>query len=486
MGGTRPSCFFVTDNLTDVATLSPETFDCVVVSNRLPVVWQEDAAGQPTPVATPGGLVTAMAPVVVSESAVWVGSSGRPDVAGELAEIDGMTLCPVSLADEISRGHYEGFSNQTLWPLCHDVGVAITQDPVWEESYRQVNRSFAQAVAALAAPGATVWVHDYQLMLLPAMLRALRKDLVIGYFHHIPFPSVATFQELNNSEEVLRGLLGCDLVGFQISRDSSHFCDAVETLGLAVSTDGAVVIDGRTVRVGTFPISLDFEAVSAASAKPAVEQRALAIREELGSPRSVFLGVDRIDYTKGIPERLLAFGELLDSGRINVRDTVFIQAGSPSRESVSAYQELQGLILSIVADINSRHTTSHGRPAITYAAKNLPREEMLALYRAADVLVVTALRDGMNLVVKEFVACRSDLGGVVVLSTHAGAAEEMPQALLVDPRDSRAVGAAMEQALTMTQSERRERMSALREGVRTHDVHYWSQSFLGALRGRQA
>lgn len=416
--------------------------------------------------------MTAMAPVVAAENAVWVGSSGRSDVASELIEIEGMTLFPLSLEDDVTAGHYDGFSNQTLWPLCHDVGVEAIEDESWEASYREANETFAHSVAQLAAPGATVWIHDYHVMLVPAMLRALREDLRIGYFHHIPFPSVEALGHISHSRSVVEGLLGSDLVGFQIPRDAAHFRDACVVFGRGASTPD----------VGAFPISLDFEAVSSAASAPGVRARAVAIREELGNPHTVFLGVDRIDYTKGIPERLLAFGRLLDQGELSAADVVFVQAGSPSREAVGAYQDLKVRIEGIVADINARHTTAEGRAPIRYGAENLPRDEMLALYCAADVLVVTPLRDGMNLVVKEFIACRSDLGGVVVLSNAAGAAEEMQDALLVDPRDADAVARALVSAASMDPAEARRRMTLLREGVRSHDVHHWSDSFLAALR----
>lgn len=413
-----------------------------------------------------------MGPVVAAENAVWVGSSGRSDVPSELIEIDGMTLFPISLEGEMAAGHYDGFSNQTLWPLCHDVGVDVIENQSWEVSYRAANEIFAHSVAQLAAPGATVWVHDYQLMLVPALLRSLREDLTIGYFHHIPFPSVQALGRIADPRSLLEGLLGSDLVGFQIAQDAAHFRDALVSYGLGAST----------AEVGSFPISLDFEAVSRAASVPAVRSRALAIREELGNTRTILLGVDRIDYTKGIPERLEAFGRLLDRGELSATDVVFVQAGSPSREAVGAYQDLQARIEAIVADITSRHTTAEGIAPIHYVAENLPRDEMLALYCAADVLVVTPLRDGMNLVVKEFVACRSGLGGVVVLSDAAGAAEDMQDALLVDPRDADALAGALMAATHMDPSEARRRMTLLREGVRSHDVHHWSESFLSALR----
>jgi trehalose 6-phosphate synthase len=424
-----------------------------------------------------------MGPVVRSENAVWVGSSGVDDVSEELSVAEGMTIFPLSFSKDLVDGHYDGFSNQTLWPLCHDIEATVLQDPEWVAAYHEVNHIFATAVAALAAPGALVWIHDYQLMLLPALLRAIRPDLLIGYFHHIPFPSLPTLQTLGDPSSLVEGVLGSDLVGFQIPEDGHNFVHAVSGLGLGEVLDkGTLRLPGRTVQVEAFPISLDFAEVSEAALSPSVQAKARDIRAEVGESTTIFLGVDRLDYTKGIPQRLIAYGELLDSSKLSVEDTVFIQAGSPSREAVGAYRELHSQIQNIVEDINARHTSSGGRPAIRYTAENLPREDMLALYVAADIMVVTPLRDGMNLVVKEFVASKSDNTGVVVLSAFAGAAHELTDALLVDPTDSTALAEALMTATTMPVQESHQRMVALRNQVRTHDVHHWSESFLSALR----
>lgn len=437
------------------------------------------------PSATPGGLVTAMGPVVATRDSVWIGSSGHSGGEEGLIQTGGMTIFPLSLSEDVAAGHYDGFSNQTLWPLCHDVGVPHLEKDSWYDSYASANESFALAVASLAAPGATVWVHDYQLMVVPSLLRRLRDDLTIGYFHHIPFPPAETLRRLSRPEVILEGLLGSDLVGFQISRDAENFRDSVEALGLGEVTGDSVTVDGRGVKVQAFPISLDISAIEDTVRRPEVQARAREIRRELGDPETVFLGVDRVDYTKGIPERLEAFGAVLDSGALGTKDVVFVQAGSPSRESVGAYQDLQRRIDDIVGSINSRHQRPNCQDVIQYSVRNLPREEMLALYCAADVMVVTPLRDGMNLVVKEFVASRVDLGGVVVLSTRAGAAEEMPQALLVDPTDRNAISTALVEAAQMDPASVRQRMTRLREQLVSHDVHRWSESFLDALGGHR-
>jgi trehalose 6-phosphate synthase len=365
--------------------------------------------------------------------------------------------------------HYEGFSNGTLWPLFHDVGVEPEFDPSWWEAYREVNATCAARAAEVIEPGGIVWVHDYQMMLVPALLRKLRPDVTIGYFHHIPFCQPKTLAVLPEYPQLLEGIAAADIVGFQRDQDRDNFRDAVRTAQLGPE------------RAETYPISLDFGAVSSAASDPAVRTRAAALREEWGNPTTVFLGVDRIDYTKGIPERLKAFEGLLQSGRVSVEDCVMVQAGSPSRENVPSYQALRSRIEDIVTRINSAFQSSGGRPAVVYTAQNLERAEMLALFVAADVMVVSSLRDGMNLVAKEFVACRNDDSGVLILSPFTGAADRMVDALIADPTHQPDLEAAMVSTMGMTPAEQNKRMAALREEVRSHDVAWWADQILGDL-----
>ena len=444
-------------------------FPLVVVSNRLPVSFSIDESGAKVPTLSPGGLVAAVAPSLRGKNSAWVGWDGTDsgDTDGFVAE--DITLFPVSLSASLVERHYEGFSNATLWPLFHDVGVEPEFDSSWWEAYREVNATCAARAAEVTDPGGIVWVHDYQMMLVPALLRKLRPDVTIGYFHHIPFCRPETLAVLPEHAELLEGIAAADIVGFQRDQDRDSFRQAARSSGLG------------NVRAETYPISLDFEAVSSAASDPVVRARATKLREEWGNPTTVFLGVDRIDYTKGIPERLEAFEGLLQSGRLSVEDVVMVQAGSPSRENVPSYQALRDRIEDIVIRINGAFQSSKGRPAVVYTAQNLERSEMLALFVAADVMVVSSLRDGMNLVAKEFVACRNDDSGVLILSPFTGAADRMIDALIADPTHQSKLQAAMVSAMGMTPAEQNKRMAALRHEVRTHDVAWRVDQILSDL-----
>ena len=441
----------------------------MVVSNRLPVSFSVNESGAKVPILSPGGLVAAVAPSLWGKNSAWVGWDGTDSGDTDVLVAEDITLFPVSLSASLVERHYEGFSNGTLWPLFHDVGVEPEFDPSWWEAYREVNATYAARAAEVTDPGGIVWVHDYQMMLVPALLRKLRPDVTIGYFHHIPFCRPGTLAVLPEHPQLLNGIAGADIVGFQRDQDRDNFRDSVRTAQLG------------PVRAQTYPISLDFEAVSSAASDSAVGTRAAVLREEWGNPTTVFLGVDRIDYTKGIPERLEAFEGLLQSGRVSVKDCVMVQAGSPSRENVPSYQALRSRIEDIVARINGAFQSSGGRPAIIYTAQNLERAEMLALFVAADVMVVSSLRDGMNLVAKEFVACRNDDSGVLILSPYTGAADRMVDALIADPTHQSELQAAIVSAMGMTPAEQNKRMATLREEVRTHDVAWWADQILDDL-----
>ena len=457
--------------------------DFVVVANRLPVDRADDET-EPWR-RSPGGLVTALEPVVQSTGGAWVGWAGQPDLEIEPFEFDGVHLVPVALSSEDIAQYYEGFSNDTIWPLYHDVIAAPTYHRAWWDAYVRVNRRFAEAAAAAAGEGATVWVHDYQLQLVPRMLRELRPDLVIGYFHHIPFPAYGIFSQLPWRTQVLDGLLGADVIGFQRVADAGNFARAVrrrfgfETKAgsIRVPTDGG----HRTAIAKAYPISIDTASYEELARRPEIQARAAEIREELGNPGAVLLGVDRLDYTKGIRHRLKAVGELFDEGRLGAGDATLVQVASPSRERVAAYMQLRDEIELAVGRINGDHDTM-GFTAVRYLHHSYPREEMVALYLAADVMLVTALRDGMNLVAKEYVASRVDGGGVLVLSEFAGAADELTQAVRVNPHDIEGLKDAVMTAIEMSAEERRRRMRALRRRVRDNDVAAWSARFLGDLR----
>lgn len=446
-----------------------------MVSNRLPVAYIEDSSGEKIPVLSPGGLVAALAPALAGTGAAWVGWDGTENGSEVAFALNGFVLQPVALTGEQISGHYEGFSNSTLWPLCHDVGVPAEFSPHWWDAYVEVNQLFAQRVVDTTAPHGTVFVQDYHLMLVPALVRKARKDISIGYFHHIPFPSPETLQTLANAKDLIEGLCGSDLVGFQRHRD-------VQSFERAVAGTDIPHTDRQMPRSGAYPISIDTQSVSDSAATHEVRQKALALRSSWGNPDVVFLGVDRLDYTKGIPQRLLAFEELLATGVASAENVVFVQAGSPSRENVARYQALSAEIDAIIHRVNSTQLSSTGRKPIVYLRENLPREDMLALFVAADVMVVTSLADGMNLVAKEFVACRGDDSGVLILSTQAGAAEQMTKALLVDATDISDITRAMGHAMEMDDLEIARRMAVLREDLAVNDVALWTRNILGDLR----
>ncbi len=456
----------------------------VVVANRLPVDRVVNEDGSEAWRTSPGGLVAALEPVMRTVDGAWVGWPGQADLELEPFTENGITLIPISLSAQEVEEFYEGFANDTIWPLYHDVIAPPQYHREWWDAYVTVNRRFAEAAASAVAEGGTVWVHDYQLQLVPEMVRALRPDVTIGYFHHIPFPMHGLYAQLPWRDQVLRGLLGADVVGFQRAQDATYFLAAVRRrLKYDVKSTTVVVPteDGkRTVIAKAFPISIDTAPYLELIAKPEIQARAREIRESLGNPKTILLGVDRLDYTKGIWHRIKAYGELLAEGRLKVEDATFIQVASPSRQRVDAYASLRDEIELAVGRING-DTDTMGHSAIRYLHQAFPREEMVALYLAADVMLVTALRDGMNLVAKEYIATRADNRGALVLSEFTGAADELRQAVLVNPHDIEFLKDAIMTAVEMGPAEQGRRMRSLRRRVLENDVNAWSSSFLEAL-----
>ena len=460
----------------------------VVVANRLPV--DEVPAGSAeagVQVAdgrhwrrSPGGLVTALHPVLTANHGTWVGWAGAPGPAPPPFEIDGIALNPVPLSAEEVADYYEGQSNATIWPLYHDAVETPVYHRHWREAYREVNRRFAEATDRVSPAGSTVWVQDYQLQLVPAMLRDRRPDLRIGFFLHIPFPPIELFMQLPQREEIIRGLLGADLVGFQSPLGAQNFLHLAHHLlglrrrGLSVETDG------RSVRAGAYAISIDVREMEELSDSVEVRARAEEIRSELGHPKTLILGVDRLDYTKGIEQRLRAYRELLLEGRLNTPETVLVQVATPSRERVEHYRRLRENVEREVGHINGEFGRV-GAPAVHYLHQSYSRLELAALYRAADVMAVTPLRDGMNLVAKEYVAARTDLGGTLVLSEFAGAARELREAYMCNPHDINSIKDAIMRGVEADRSETAKRIHAMRRHLRNHDVRHWAADFLNAL-----
>jgi trehalose 6-phosphate synthase len=402
-------------------------------------------------------------------------------------------LQPVALSPTEMQEYYEGFSNDTLWPIYHDVIVPASFHRNWWNTYRTVNHRFAQAIADVAAQGATVWVHDYQLQLVPAMVRALRPDVRIGWFNHIPFPPVELFAQLPWRRALVEGLLGADFLGFQRTADAENFLRVCRRLlGMATKADTVTFAPPgddpsarRTVRASAIPISVDFRGLNELAHTPEVVARAAEIRASLGNPKILMLGVDRLDYTKGIRHRLKAYGELLQDKAIAPPDVTLMQVSTPSRERVEAYRQLREEIERTVGSLNGEFSDI-GSPAVYYLYQSYPRTEMAAMFLAADIMLVTPLRDGMNLVAKEYVACRHDLGGALVLSEFAGAWHELHQAFICNPHDTEGLKQTIMCAITAPKDERRARMRALRRHVAKHDVQAWARLYLDSLAAAPA
>jgi trehalose 6-phosphate synthase/phosphatase len=456
----------------------------LIVANRLPVTVRatEDSVEVQK---SSGGLATGLLRPHEQSGGLWIGWSGAPELTElqqrqldrQLAE---MRLVAVPLtADQVTR-YYEGFSNGVLWPLFH---YLLDQIPLhvrdWEP-YVEVNQRFADIVAEHYQPGDLIWVHDYQLLLLPELLRQRLPEARIGFFLHIPFPSEDLFRTLPQRDRLLRGLLGADLVGFHTPAYLRHFAASLtQILGITVEIDRIQLAD-REVRLGVFPMGIDAETFRGLAQDPAVLAEARALR---GDGRvKLLVGVDRLDYTKGIPHRLLSYERMLQA-HPDLRERVrLIQVAVPSRTGVEAYQEFRSLVDGLVGRINGDFATPTWVP-VHYIYRGLSEPELVALYRAADVMLVTPLRDGMNLVAKEFVATRTDGDGVLVLSEFAGASWELPEALQVNPYDVDGTAESCYRALTMSLEERRNCLGPLRVRVETYDVHRWAATFLEQLEG---
>ncbi len=456
----------------------------LLVSNRLPVTVKADKNGVSV-VRSAGGLATGLSGPHEHSGGLWLGWPGdvsrltEAQRAGVEAQLEKLRCVPLYLsASEVSR-YYEGYSNRVLWPLCHYLLERIPlQDRDWSV-YRKVNARFADLVASHYQPGDTIWVHDYQLMLVPGLLRERLPEARIGYFHHIPFPSSEIFRTLPHREALLRGLLGADLIGFHTLEYVRHFSSSLLLLlGLDTEVD-RIAYQGREVRVSGFPMGIDAESFESLANDAAVLEEARTYRDSAGEQR-LLIGVDRLDYTKGIPRRLMAVQRLLERepelrGRLR-----FVQVAVPSRTEVAAYAEYRDQVDELVGRINGLYGSVHNVP-IHYLYRSLGPRQLTALYRAADALLVTPVRDGMNLVAKEVCAARPDEDGVLVLCELAGAAGELGEALIVNPYDVEGMADAIQRALALPREERRERMRAMRAQVKTRDVHWWVRTFLSML-----
>jgi alpha,alpha-trehalose-phosphate synthase [UDP-forming] len=462
----------------------------VVASNRLPVVVLRDEYGETRIESGSGGLVTALSPVVRKRRGVWIGWPGTSaDVSfdGQLnaaGERLGCNLEPILLSQDEIRDYYLGFSNQVLWPLFHGLESHCDFDPVYWNQYRTVNRKFARAIADNSTIDDYIWVQDYHLLLVAEELRRASLVRHLGFFLHTPFPSPRIFWKLPWHDYIIKAMHQYDLVGFQTLQDRNDFIQCSEAVIKDISIhdeDGLLIMKsfGNQTRVGIFPISIDFEEFSRAAARKTVKERVAQLRSA-NEGQQIILGVDRLDYSKGIPLRLKAFGLALERFGTLRGKVTFIQFVVPSREGIPEYQRTKAEIEGHVDQINNRFARPGWVP-VQYMFRSLERSELIAYYCCADVALVTPIRDGMNLVAKEYCAANLDENGVLILSEFAGAASQLRRnAILVNPYDAEQVSGAIRKSLDMALGERRLRMRRLRNMIKRRDIHWWTNLFFQA------
>ena len=447
------------------------------LSNRKVVVLSNRAPG---PGRAVSGLVSAVEPVLEETGGTWVAWNGETtpgqSVNGSPRCFDdrGYVLREVALSRDEYREYYLGLANSCLWPVSHCFVNGLTFSTRQWETYREVNARFAHTAARWEGEGSFFWVHDYHLALVPALLRKVYPASRVAFFWHIPFPPYDVLRILPWHAELVAGMLGANMVGFHTGRYVKNFLECVEaSLGSGVEVrSGQVVHQGRSVQVRALPVGIDWRRFAALAASPAVRARAETIRESLGV-RWLLLGADRLDYTKGILERLEAFDLLLEENPELQGKVTLLQVGIPSREDIPAYRNLRSAVDAAVGRLNGKYDRHYRSVPVRYVCHPLGPEELVAHYLAADVALVTPLRDGLNLVAKEYAACRQQETGALVLSTLAGAAEEMPGALLVNPYDTAGLAGAMREALQMSPAEQGRRMRLLRQTVQKHELGRW-------------
>jgi trehalose 6-phosphate synthase/phosphatase len=428
-----------------------------------------------------------MTPLLQRNTGIWIGWSGESGEGdGEqrravLNDWERKECCfAIELPADVAKGFYEGYANQTLWPLFHSFRSELRFNAKGWESYVDANRRFCAAVVEQYQPGDLVWVHDYHLMLLPQMLRTALPDAAIGFFLHIPFPSAEIFPILPRREELLQGLLGADLVAFQTHGHLQQFRSALlRVLGLE-SRITEVTVGNRAARLDALPIGIAPEEYTTLLTKDETTARYYAEWVSRYRGRRVILAVDRLDYTKGFPERLRSYARLLSSFQELREKVILIQIAVPTREGIDTYQDLRTEVNQLVGEINGKLGTPNWTPLV-YINRSIERKELVALYRLADVCWVGSLADGMNLIAKEYVACKADGDGVLLLSEFAGAAAEMGEALIINPYDEERTAEAAARALALEEEERRARMRALHQRVIRNDVFHWGKRFLEAL-----
>lgn len=455
----------------------------IIVSNRLPVkITEKD--GEFALQASEGGLATGLGSIYREGNNIWLGWPGQeisdPKQQEKVTrQLRQMNLMPVFLTQDEINNFYEGFSNETLWPVFHYMSVYAHYDQGYWDAYYQVNKKFRDIVMQVAEQGDIIWIHDYQLLLLPGMLRAEMPEISIGFFNHIPFPSYELFRLIPWRAELIEGMLGADLMGFHTFDDTHHFLNAASRI-LPVNTSANVVsYNDRATVVETFPMGIDFNKYSQLGQAPEVKHQLQSLKENFKDQRLV-LSIDRLDYSKGILQRLQAFELLLQLHPEYVGKVVLYMIVVPSRDTVPQYKELRDEIDKLVGNINARFRTLSWHP-VQYFYRSYPVEVLSALYNYADICLVTPMRDGMNLVSKEYVASRNNDDGVLILSEMAGASKELIDAIIVNPNNIGAITRAIVDALNMPLPEQQRRMKQMRQVVSKFNIHHWVKLFMTRL-----
>lgn len=467
--------------------MSEEIKKLVIASNRLPFVISREGKNWRV-IKGSGGLVTAMAPVLRNRGGLWIGWPGTSEKADLSKLLDtaakgsGYAMKPVMLTSQEIAQYYIGLSNEVIWPLFHDLQSYCNFDPAYWQAYNDINRRFAGVIAKNAMDDAFIWVHDYHLINVAQELRRLGVTSRLGFFLHIPFPALDIFLKLPWRSEILRALTEYDLIGFQTQRDRRNFIQCLRTLAKGVSVHGkgqtlTVHFGEREIRVGNYPISIDYNEYRTLAETKEVADEAWYIHEALPNGQIV-LGIDRLDYTKGVPYRIKAFGMLLERHPELRRKITLIQVVVPSRRNIPMYQDLKVEIDQLVSEVNGQYTTSGWVP-IHYIYRSLSKTELLAYYRTAEIALITPLKDGMNLVAKEYCAASIEETGVLILSEFAGASAQLQNgAILVNPYNIEEVAQAIHSAYHMKEEERKTRMRKLRTSIRRSDIYWWVNSYL--------
>ena len=454
----------------------------IIISNRLPVKIEQEN-NELVYKASEGGLATGLNSVFKQGNNLWVGWPGLAIEKSQEEEVHSnlikQHMKPVFLSTEEIEDFYEGFSNETLWPNFHYFNqYTVYKEELWL-AYQRVNQKFAEIVSEELEDGDTVWIHDYQLLLLPQLIRAISPNATIGFFLHIPFPSYESFRLLPWRRELLNGMLGADFLGFHTYDDMRHFLSSVNRLAGLGNSNGTIKVKNRLIKADALPMGIDYEKYAASAQDPETLAREARYRESIGTVKLI-LSIDRLDYSKGIPQRLRAF-ELFLSKYPDFKEKVSLfMVVVPSRDSVSKYKQLKEEIDLLVGRINGQFSKLNWTP-IHYFYRSFPLPALSAFYRISDVALVSPMRDGMNLVCKEYVASRLDKKGVLILSEMAGASKELSDAIIVNPNDIHQLVEAMHKALTMPEALQIESMTSMQKSLKRYNIHAWVKLFMDEL-----